>query len=123
MYLYAIKANWALLQNLKCKLDIIACICQYTVPNTHLNTARQVLLVIWRNKNISRYVYNYLVGTDNGNKCCKPKLFVLGEDQIKLIFRSKPNLPTLIQFRALKKFVEILRKTNLVYYIGCDLIK
>lgn len=49
--------------------------------------------------------------------------FVLVEDQIKLIFRLKPNLPTLIQFKALKKFVEILRKTNLIYYIGCDLIK
>lgn len=41
---------------------------------------------------------------------------VLGEDQIKLIFRFKPNLPTLIQFKAFKKFVEILRKTNFVYY-------
>lgn len=38
---------------------------------------------------------------------------VLGEDQIKLIFRLKPNLPTLIQFKALKKFLEILRKTKI----------
>lgn len=38
---------------------------------------------------------------------------VLGEDQI-----------TLIQFKAFKKFVEILRKTNFVYYnISIDLIK
>lgn len=49
---------------------------------------------------------------------------VLGEDQIKLIFRFKPNLPTLIQFKAFKKFMEILRKTNFVYYnISIDLIK